>query len=86
MRSLQDLLNADPHFVGDQTGWRLIYADAISANGQAIVGRALNPQGQVEGFLVLLDAPLGVPEPNSLAILTMLCALCASSKRQRSTS
>jgi probable HAF family extracellular repeat protein len=86
MRSLQDLLNADPHLVGDLTGWHLIYADAISANWQAIVGRALNPQGQVEGFLVLLDAPLGVPEPNSLAILTMLCAIYASSKRDRSKS
>jgi probable HAF family extracellular repeat protein len=84
MRSLQDLLTADPHLVGDLNGWHLIYADGISANGQAIVGRGLNPQGQVEGFLVLLDAPLGVPEPSSLALLTVCCVICACGERKRS--
>lgn len=83
MRSLQDLLNADPHLVGDLTGWHLIYADAISANGQAIVGRALNPQGQVGGFLVLLDAPLGVPEPNGLIMFFTSSILFCSIARRR---
>jgi probable HAF family extracellular repeat protein len=83
MRSLQDLLNADPHLVGDLTGWHLIYADAISENGQAIVGRAFNPQGQVEAFLVLLDAPLGAPEPSSLMICVTLCAVSLCVVRQR---
>jgi len=83
MRSLQDLLNADPHLVGDLTGWHLIYADAISANGQAIVGRALNPQGQVEAFLVILDAPLGVPEPGTMVLLVSLIPLVAGRRFAR---
>jgi probable HAF family extracellular repeat protein len=82
MRSLQDLLNADPHLVGDLTGWHLIYADAISANGQAIVGRAFDPQGHVEGFLALLDAPLGVPEPNSAIMCITWCAIFLGAARR----
>ena len=45
MRSLQDLLNADTHLIGNLTGWNLAYASAISDDGKAIVG-----QKEVEGW------------------------------------
>lgn len=83
MRSLQNLLNADSNLVGNLTGWNLGSATAISANGQAIVGNGLNPQGKYEAFLVLLDAPLGVPEPSSLGMCITWCALALGVTRQR---
>jgi probable HAF family extracellular repeat protein len=86
MRSLQGLLNAEPNLVGDLTGWSLQLASAISADGKAIVGSGFNPQGKVEAFLVLLDAPLGVPEPSSLAMCTIVCVISLGTVRQRRAS
>jgi probable HAF family extracellular repeat protein len=83
MRSLQNLLNADPNLTGDLTGWNLAFAAAISANGKAIVGEGVNPQGRTEAFLVLLDAPLGVPEPSSLVMCITLCVMSLGTVRQR---
>lgn len=83
MRSIHALLAADSQLVGNLTGWDLKYATAISANGQAIVGNGVNPQGKNEAFLVLLDAPLGVPEPSSLAMCVTLCAMTLGAVRQR---
>src|SRR4051794_11192326 len=82
MRSLQKLLNAGPQLIGDLTGWTLKYAVAISANGKAIAGNGVNRQGQNEAFLVLLDAPLGVPEPNSLVMCIGLCAMSLGALRK----
>lgn len=76
MRSLQDFLAADPNLIGDLNGWHLIAAQGVSANGQAIVGRGYNPEGQIEAFLVRLDAPLNVPEPRTLGLLASCCAIC----------
>ena len=83
MRWLQTVLSVNPQLAGQLTGWTLNQAIAISGNGQAIVGTAMNSQGQREGFLVLLDAPLGVPEPNSLIMCITLCAISLGTVRQR---
>jgi hypothetical protein len=54
MRSLRDLLTNDAGL--DLTGWTLISANAISANGRAIVGEGTNPDGDDEAWRVLADA------------------------------
>lgn len=43
----------------DLTGWTLLQANDISADGLTIVGTGLNPLNQLEGFFVV------IPEPSS---------------------
>jgi hypothetical protein len=54
-RLLQDVLE-DDHGV-DLTGWTLITADDVSADGTAIVGIASNPSGDLVGYLVRFFDP-----------------------------
>jgi hypothetical protein len=44
-------------------GWRLDYANGISADGSTIVGSGTNPAGRTEGWVAV------VPEPASLYVL-----------------
>ena len=62
-------------------GWVLEEAFDISSNGLAIIGRANNPDGNNEAFLLRLDsAP--VPEPNTGLLLGLgLIALAAVRRR-----
>jgi len=53
MRELQDVLSAD--YGLDLTGWHLEAAFGISADGNAIVGRGLNPDGEWEGWIAYLN-------------------------------
>jgi probable HAF family extracellular repeat protein len=48
----------------DLTGWTLYSAKAMSPNGRAICGKGLNPDGNPEAWLVLLD-PLELNWQNS---------------------
>ena len=59
-------------------GWLLEEAFGISSDGLAIVGRANNPDGNNEAFLLRLDtAP--IPEPGTGALLALgLLALAAT--------
>jgi probable HAF family extracellular repeat protein len=53
----------------DMNGWRIQWVDAISADGSTLVGLAINPDGNGEGFLAVIPQSY-VPEPS--AILTLL--------------
>lgn len=74
MRDLRDVLVNG--FGLDLTGWTLRYVSDISADGTAIVGMGLNPNGDYEAFLAL------VPEPSSLS-LALLCVLAGVTKKQK---
>jgi probable HAF family extracellular repeat protein len=55
MRSLRSVLIAEHGL--DLDGWFLINAQAISRDGRVIVGSGRNPDGEIEAWLVRLDAP-----------------------------
>jgi len=52
-RSLETVLTAD--YGLDITGWMLTSATGISADGQVIVGNGINPSGNQEGWIAILD-------------------------------
>jgi len=55
-RGLRSLEEALAHDHGIDVGeWKLVTAAAISSDGQAIAGAAVNPEGRIEGFLALLE-------------------------------
>ena len=58
MQSLRDLLIANG--VTGLDNWELREADAISADGQWVVGNGTNPSGDTEAFLANISAPEGV--------------------------
>jgi probable HAF family extracellular repeat protein len=51
MRNLRDVLISD-YGITNLTGWTLLAARAISADGQTIVGEGVNPSGQGEAWRV----------------------------------
>lgn len=62
LQSLQVLLTA----LGvDLTGWQLVDAAGVSADGLRIVGSGINPSGQREGFVAI------VPEPGTGLLVGM---------------
>ncbi|MEZ6190029.1 MAG: hypothetical protein R3C45_01915 [Phycisphaerales bacterium] len=61
LRYLSDLLLLDPTV--DLTGWTLLSATGISADGKTIVGYGRNPGGYTEGFIITL------PEPSTFILL-----------------
>ena len=69
MRSLRNVLITD-YGVTNLTGWTLLAARAISADGQTIVGDGINPSGQAEAWRVAgIGGPLRItlsPSPNGL--------------------
>jgi hypothetical protein len=66
MRLLQDVLASEFGLALD--GWHLEFAKDITPDARVIVGTGINPDGNREGWLVRLDHPIGVPEPNSIVI------------------
>jgi hypothetical protein len=54
MQSLQAKLIAQGV---DLTGWSLTEASGVSADGLVIVGSGENPNGGIEAFMAVLDAP-----------------------------
>ena len=75
MRSLQGVLT---DMGVDLTGWHLRGANAISADGTTIVGGAMNPQGALEAFLVV------IPEPGSTTLIGLVGATLLARRTRRS--
>jgi len=73
MLILQDWLVAEYGLGAELAGWTLTKANAVSADGRAIVGEGTNPTGNREGWLVRLDP---VPEPATAA--TAILAACSA--------
>jgi uncharacterized membrane protein len=68
----------------DLQGWSLLSADDLSDDGRTIVGAGLNPQGQIEAFLIrlpltieaaLASPPLPVFTPGVMALQAGLLVL-----------
>jgi probable HAF family extracellular repeat protein len=57
MRSLQDVLITEHGLGAELTGWRLWGVSDISDDGAVLVGNGRNPQGRVEGFVVVIPEP-----------------------------
>jgi probable HAF family extracellular repeat protein len=81
MRNLQDVLISDYGLGQSLAGWTLKGAADISSDGLTIVGGGLNPNGNLEAWLVRLDHPFTVPEPTSF--LAIAPVLFAASQRRR---
>src|SRR5262249_24085624 len=54
MQSLRDVLTGSGV---DLTGWVLSQADAVSSDGQVMVGRGTNPQGDLESWIAIIPEP-----------------------------
>lgn len=79
MRDLKEVLIGQGD---DLTGWTLIEALAVSADGISIVGRGINPAGQEEAWLARIGPSSVVPEPSTLALLTIGIATLISRRRR----
>jgi uncharacterized membrane protein len=73
MRELKIVLETD--YGLDLTGWTLISANGISADGLTIVGSGINPDGNPEAWIVT------IPEPSCL-VLFSLAGLCVVRRRK----
>lgn len=72
-RSLADILTFDCRL--DLTGWTLVDATGVSADGRTIVGNGINPLGQNEAFIAI------IPAPGAAGLLGL--AVVFSTRRQR---
>ncbi len=80
MRDLLEVLFDAGVDMSAWAGWQLVDARGVSADGSAIVGTAMHPDGTMEAFLVTGYAP--VPEPVSGAVAAGLLALAAAGWRR----
>ena len=63
--------------IDPQSGWKLLYAEAINDNGQ-IVGVGYDPSGKTRAYLLTL-----IPEPSSLALLALASAAMLLRRKAR---
>jgi hypothetical protein len=81
MRNLKEVLEAE--FGLDLTGWTLEFAIGISADGTAIVGDGIDPEGHAVGWL----ARTRVPDASSPIVLlafggaALVLARCRQDRR-----
>ena len=68
MRRLEDVLIND--FALNLTGWTLVEARGISADGTTIVGLGINPDGISEGWIARLNTS-SVPEPTTFSLVAL---------------
>lgn len=73
IRSLSDVLTDD--YGIDLGGWELSFVRGMSDDGLSIVGRGINPSGDMEAFYVR------IPSPGSATLLVMTCGLAARRRR-----
>jgi uncharacterized membrane protein len=66
MRKLKDVLTNSYGLGAVLANWQLTFATGISADGQTIAGRGVDPQNHYEAWVVVL------PEPASLSVLAIL--------------
>jgi probable HAF family extracellular repeat protein len=78
MRTVQSILK---ELGVDTPGWRLESARAISADGSVITGRAVNPNGRAEAYVVQIP-PSYVPEPSCEVLAVLAVALVSYRKGQ----
>jgi probable HAF family extracellular repeat protein len=83
MRELQEVLQYEIGLGNAMAGWKLTHANSVSRDGLAIVGNGVNPAGDLEGWLVRLDHPIGVPEPSSFVLLLLVAFLATPPLRLR---
>jgi uncharacterized membrane protein len=76
MRSVKELLETDYGLA--LSGWDLIFATGISADGSTVVGFGINPDGQTEGWVAT------VPEPGTFTLLAIGGALVGMRCRRSS--
>ncbi len=55
MRKLQDVLVNDHGLAAELAGWRLLRANAVSADGTVITGYGLNPDGLREAYVAIIE-------------------------------
>ena len=79
-RSIKHILERSGY---DMSEWQ-IGASAVSDNGRVVVGAGVNPDGNREGWVVVLDAS-EVPEPSSvlLAAVGLACVAICSRRRRK---
>jgi hypothetical protein len=82
MQDFQSVLTDEYGLAQSLAGWNLAAVESVSANGQFFSGVGLNPSGNLEAWLVRLDAPWGVPEPSSAVLaLIAFCSIAAFCRR-----
>lgn len=74
MRSLHDVLTTDLGL--DLTGWTLVQASDVSADGRTIVGYGINPSGDIEAWVAV------IPEPSTVVLAVLAFAILAVYRSQ----
>jgi uncharacterized membrane protein len=75
VHNLQSWLTQNHNLSDELSGWSLISANAISADGRVIAGVGINPEGHFQGWVVDIGAASVVPEPATSVMLLAAASL-----------